>query len=95
MSKSVETRTARFDHQCAKCYKVIPKGAEYIAVISFCKKYTNQQKALRWKTVLSSYSQQFNIHISFGMLCWLIQFILAFNYKTQIYKGGHQWQHEN
>ena len=33
MSKSVETRTARFDHQCAKCYKVIPKGSEYIAVI--------------------------------------------------------------
>ena len=29
MSKSVETRTARFDHQCAKCYKVIPKGSEY------------------------------------------------------------------
>lgn len=33
MSKSVETRAARFNHQCAKCYKVIPKGSEYIAVI--------------------------------------------------------------
>lgn len=52
--------------------------------------YTNQQKALRWKTVLSTYSQQFNIHISFGMLCWLIQFIFAL-----IYKGDSKWQQEN